>query len=219
LGILIEVLIYKPLNNKQAPLAIFMISSIGINILFENLIAMIWGNETKILRPGVEKTYAFGPIILNRIQLSQVAVFLFFSTSLLIFLKYHKMGKIIRATADNAALTMVMGADVNRIRLIVFGLGSFLAGISSILIALDVGVDPHVGFNAVLCGAVATIVGGIGIFGGAIVGAFVLGIAQSLVIWQASARWEQAITFVILVFFLLFRPQGLLGQKKRQEEG
>jgi branched-chain amino acid transport system permease protein len=72
--------------------------------------------------------------------------------------------------------------------------------------------------TAILSGAVAVIIGGVGIFEGAAVGAMTLGILQSLVIWQTSSRWADAVTFVVLILFLLFRPQGIVGQRRRVEE-
>lgn len=218
LGMLMEKLVYLPLHRKEAPMAISIISSLGLNIFLVNLIAMIFGNETKIMRPGIEKTYQIADIIINRIQLYQVIVFVILVTLTLWFLKQNSFGKRIRAMADNPRLLGVLGISVERVRLIVFAIGTFLASAASILVALDVGMDPHVGFNALLAGAVATIIGGIGVYPGAIVGAFLLAISQSMVIWQTSARWEEAVTFVILIIFLFARPQGLLGRNMRLEE-
>lgn len=218
LGMLMEKIVYLPLHRKEAPMAITIISSLGLNIFLVNLIVMIFGNETKILRPGIEKTYQFADIIVNRIQVYQVGIFIVLVGLTLWFLKKNTFGKEIRAMADNPRLLAVLGISVERIRLIVFAIGTFLASAASILVALDVGMDPHVGFNALLAGAVATIIGGIGVYSGAIVGAFLLAISQSMVIWQTSARWEEAVTFVILILFLFARPQGLLGRRIRLEE-
>ena len=74
------------------------------------------------------------------------------------------------------------------------------------------------GMPALLTGAVAMIIGGVQVFEGAVVGAFCLGIMQGLIIWKISARWVDAITFVILILFLVFKSEGLLGKRKRIEE-
>lgn len=218
LGVLTELLVYAPLERRGASLLVALLSSLGLYIALVNLIAMLFGNETKVLRPGVEATYNFGSVILTRIQLAQVITALILLPSLLIFLRLTGWGKKIRALRDNPTLTEVMGINKKVVRLFVFSLGSALAGAAAILYALDVGMDPHVGMPALLTAAVALIIGGVGTFEGAIVGAFLLGILQSLVIWQVSARWTDAVTFGLLIFFLLFRPQGLLGQRRRLEE-
>lgn len=84
--------------------------------------------------------------------------------------------------------------------------------------ALDVGIDPYIGFPAVLAAAVACIVGGLHRFIAPALGGVLLGVIQSLVVWQTSTKWESAVTFALLLAFLLFRPQGLLGIRKRLEE-
>ncbi len=90
---------------------------------------------------------------------------------------------------------------------------------AAVLVGLDVGIDPHVGMNAVVIAAVALIVGGVGIFEGAAFGALLVGCLQSIAVWQMSARWQDMVTFLVLIIFLLFRPQGILGRRGRMEEG
>lgn len=218
LGALTEWFVYAPLERRRASLLVALLSSLGLYIALVNLIAMLFGNETKVLRPGVEATFPFGSIILTRIQLAQVITAFVLLPSLLVFLRVTDWGRKIRALRDNPILVEVIGINRRKVRLFVFSLGSGLAGVSAILSALDVGMDPHIGMPALLTGAVALIVGGVGTFEGPIVGAFLLGILQSLVIWRVSARWMDAVTFGLLIFFLLFRPQGLLGQRRRLEE-
>jgi branched-chain amino acid transport system permease protein len=179
---------------------------------------LFFGNETKILRPGVEATYHIGSVILTRIQIAQVIAAVLLVPWLLLFIRDTRWGKMIRAVRDNPVLAMVMGVDLHAVRLMVFVIGSVLGGVAAILSALDVGMDPYVGMPALLVAAVAMIVGGVGTFGGAVVGALLLGILQSLVIWQVSARWTDALTFGLLILFVLFRPQGLLGGRRRLEE-
>lgn len=217
LGIIINKLIYEPLmKNKFSPPAL-MISSFGIYLFLINLIALLFGNETKVLNPGIEKTYSFGSVILTRIQV------LSFITSLIIILlfflfKKSKLGKIILAYSNNPKLVEILGYNSNKIKSFIFGAGSVLAAISANLFALDVGIDPYIGMNALLISAVSVIIGGVKIFDGAIVGGILIGLIQSLVVWQFSAQWMNASTFILLILFLLLRPQGLLGIKLRIEE-
>jgi len=218
MGVITELFVYAPLERRRASLSVALISSLGLYIVLVNLIAMLFGNETKVLRQNVATTFYFGPVILTHLQLSQVIVATILLPLLLIFLRVTDWGKKIRALRDDPILTEVMGVNIRMVRLFVFALGSALAGTAAILYALDVGIDPHVGMPALLTAAVALIVGGVGTFEGAIVGAFLLGILQSLLIWQVSTRWIDTVTFALLIFFLLFRPQGLLGQRRRLEE-
>ena len=218
MGIAIELLIYAPLERKGGSLLVALLSSLGFYIIVVNFIAMIFGNETKILRPAIEKTFTFGSVILTRIQVAQVLAFIILVPVVLLLLKKTNWGKSIRAIRDNSTLAVVMGINQRMIRISVFALGSALAALAAMLQALDVGMDPHVGMPALLTGAGAMIIGGVQVFEGAVVGAFCLGIMQGLIIWKISARWVDAITFVIFILFLVFKSEGLLGKRKRIEE-
>jgi len=218
MGMLLERYIYSPLLKKGASMGIILISSLGVYTVLVNFIAMLYGNETKIISPGAEKTFHIGSIILTRIQLVEIAAFVVLFSLTFGFLKLSNFGRLIQALADNPPLVSVIGVDVRKIRLFVFALGSALAGIAACLVAFDVGMDPHVGLDMLLIAAVAVIIGGVKVFEGAIVGAFLLGLLQNLAIWQISAKWEQSITFLLSIIFLLTRPEGILGRRRRLEE-
>lgn len=218
LGILIELFVYRPLSERKASGAVLLISSLGIYIIVVNLIAMMLGNEKRILRPGVEETINLGNIILTRVQLAQIAISLLCVVIYWGFLRSSSLGRICRAVADDSALASVLGVKVEATRILVFAVGSLMAAIGSVLMALDVGFDPYIGFPAVLVSAVACIVGGLHRFIAPALGGVLLGLIQSMVVWQLSAKWENAVTFALLICFLLFRPQGLLGMRQRLEE-
>lgn len=218
IGFILESFVYYPLYKKGASKSVFFISSLGAYILLVNLITLLFGNEPKILRPGVEVTYQIGSVILSKIQIIGVTITIFILIGAFVFLKKHKYGRAIRALCDNPTLVSILGINVRKIRLLVFGIGSFLAALAAMFSALDVGIEPYIGLPALLTGAVAVIIGGVGIFEGAIIGAFLLGLLQNILIWKLSTRWEEAITLLILIIFLLYRPQGILGKKGRLEE-
>jgi branched-chain amino acid transport system permease protein len=218
LGILVDQILYIPLVKRGSSLLIQMLSSLGFYIVLVNLIAMIYGNETKVLSPGIQPTYNIGSVILTRIQVATGITFVLLFVGLAIILKKTNLGKLIRAMRDNPQLISVLGINPRKIRLLVFSIGSALAAFAAILMGLDVGVDPNIGMAAILNGAVAVIIGGIGNFEGAALGALLLGILQSLAIWKISSRWQEAITFLVLILFLLFRPEGILGKRRRIEE-
>jgi branched-chain amino acid transport system permease protein len=219
LGVLIEVVVYKPLRRKNASLLVALLSSLGLYIIIVNLITLFFGNETRVMHPDSGATYQLSSIILTRVQVAQVVCASVLIPALLLSLRLTSVGMVIRAVRDNETLTRLMGGNLNLVRGLVFAVGSALAGIGAILSGLDVGITPHIGMPALLIAAVALIIGGVGTFQGAVVGAFLLGILQSLIVWQISAKWTDAITFVLLIIFLLFRPQGLVGTRRRLEEG
>ncbi|MFC1855983.1 branched-chain amino acid ABC transporter permease [Thermodesulfobacteriota bacterium] len=217
LGVIIEMFIYQPIRRKKFSSTTMMISSFGVYIFVVNLIAMLTGNETKVLNPGIGRTFTFADIILNQMQLLSVLCFILIF-SILLILRKTKYGQIILAFSNNPKLMETLGWNSKKIRIYIFAIGSSFAGIAACLSALDVGIDPNIGMNALFVSIIAVIIGGAKAFEGAVVGSLLLGLLQSLVVWQFSTRWIDAFTFFILIVFLLFRPQGLLGGKLRIEE-
>ncbi|MBI1928135.1 branched-chain amino acid ABC transporter permease [Candidatus Poribacteria bacterium] len=169
LGLFIEYGVYYPLYRRGASSGVVLISSLGLYTVIVNIIAMGFGNETKILSPGVEPTVHLASVILTRIQIVELAVFAVLTAVTLAFLRFSRVGQLIQAAADNAPLVSVVGVNLRYVRLLVFGIGSFLAGMAACLVALDVGMDPHGGMNMLLTAAVAVIVGGVEVFSGAVV--------------------------------------------------
>jgi branched-chain amino acid transport system permease protein len=104
------------------------------------------------------------------------------------------------------------------VRRYIFALGSALAGAAAILRGLDVGAEPNAGMPAFLGGVVAVIVSGVGTFGGVILGALLVGIIQSFALWKFSGQWQDTVTFALLIAFLLLRPEGMFGRRRRAEE-
>jgi branched-chain amino acid transport system permease protein len=219
LASLFEIIIYRPLLRKKAQPLVSLISSLGIYIIGVNIIALIFGNETKILSTSIEPSITFAGLLVTRIQIIQIIVSVLLIASVFLVLHKTSLGRHIRALSDNSVLLNVLGVNINKIRLIVFILGSILAASASLLKAFDVGVDPHVGLTIVLTSAVAVIVGGIGSHYGAVFAAIMIGIVQNLVVWYTSAQWQDAVTYVILAIVLLVRRKGLVEVKLRLEEG
>lgn len=219
LGVSMEVFVYRPLRKREASSLVMLLSSLGMFIFIQNLIAIIFGNETRTFRGGVVREgYIFlgARITQAQILILFVAVALFFL--LYIFLKKTKTGKAMRAISNDLEVAEVVGIDTDKIIVATFALGSILAAIAGILIALDIDMRPTMGMNAVLMGAVAVIIGGIGNISGAVLGGFFLGLAQHIGIWHIPSRWQDSIAFGILLLFIIFKPSGILGERIQKEE-
>ena len=214
-SIMIEKLVYQPLEQKYSTSNIIMISSLGVMIVLINFVAMLHGNETKILNPNISSTISFGKVILTYSQIAQFSCSLLLIVVFLLYLKHSKLGIKTRALRDDEELFKVLGQNINRMRLIVFTLSGVFVSVGGILVAYDVGMDPYVGMPMLLNAIVALIIGGVGRFEAPVVGGFIIGILQSLSVWAFSARWQDAVTFLLLILFLAFRPQGIMGEKER----
>ncbi len=218
LGILMDTIAYLPLEKKGATAGVLFIASLGAYIAIVNLIALLFGNEVKVVLEGIQPSFNIRPLILTRLQAIQFIVA--WGTVLLFWLAIRKnlTVKALWAMGEAPVLLKVLGFSWKRLRIYAFGISSAMAAIASILVALDVGIDPHVGMHAILTGAVAMLVGGMENYWAWVGGAFLLAMCQALSIWKFSARWQDALTFAILILTLLFRPQGLFSPLKRREE-
>jgi len=219
LGMCTEIIIYKPLRRKASPPLVLLLSSLGLYIILQNIISMVFGDDTKTLRSGIvtEGIEVFGARI-TPIQIGIIAVSMVLLIACWALMKYTKMGTAMRAVASDPELALVSGIDTDRTILFAFMLGSFLAGIAAILISFDIDMTPTMGMSALMMGVVAVIIGGVGSIPGAAMGGFLLACAQNFGVWKISSQWQDAIAFVILLVFLLFRPYGFFGKKIRKVE-
>jgi len=215
LSLAIEQFIYQPLNRINSSLNVIMISSIGAMIVVINAIALFYGNETKIINNTISQTVSLNAIILTDIQLWEFGVSATIIGLFFLFLKFSKLGIKTRAIRDNATLSRVFEINVKKIRLILFALSAFFVAVAGNLLAYDMGMDPYVGMPILLISVVALIVGGIGNFAAPVLGGFIIGMLQSITVLVFSSRWQDAVTFTLLIVFLMFRPQGILGEKQR----
>jgi len=216
-GCLIEIFIYRPLRLKCASSLILLLVSLGTYVFLQNMVSLAFGDDTKSIRSGVmERTIHVLGANITYIQLIMIFGGLFLLITMTVFLNNTLIGKAMRAVANDKELAMISGIESDRIILWAFIIGSALAGMSGILVALDVGMNPTMGMNALMMGIVAVIIGGVSSITGVALGALLLGTAQHLAVWKIGSQWQDAIAFFILLIFLLFKPEGFLGKKVRK---
>ena len=213
LGIWLDWMIYRPLRDRQSTSLIATLASLGIYTVIQNLISLIFGDEIKSIFQGtpLPSLNLFGAAI-TPIQTGILASSILLTGMIVLWMKTSDLGKAMRAQASDAMLARVCGIDSDRTIRSAFGIGSCLAGITGILIALDLDMTPTMGMNPMLMGMVAFIIGGLDRLVGVVLGALVLGFLQQLAVWFIGAEWQNAIAFIVLLGFLLFRPQGFLGR-------
>ena len=214
-SILIELIVYKPLVKRKATSDVLLISSLGAMVIIINLIALFYGNETKVIDSAIAKSFVLGEIIITYPQIYQIGFSILFLLLFFILVHFTKLGIVIRAFKDDAELVKVFGLNISRTRIILFALSGFFAALSGVLMAQDIGIDPYIGLPMLLNAIVAMIIGGNGKFGAPVLGGFIIGILQALVVWKFSSNWQEAISFTLLIGFLIFRPQGIFGKKIR----
>jgi branched-chain amino acid transport system permease protein len=220
LGILIELLIYRPLANRGASHMLVLMASIGTLIFLENLVEVVFGgdNKTVSVAAGLQEGITLGPVVFTYLQLIGLAV----TAGVLALLNYLRLhtdaGRALRAVTINPTMARIVGIDIGRARLLAFGLGSALAAVSASLGAIDVGLEPGRGLSVVLIAAIAVLVGGVDTFTGAALGGLLLGIALNLGLWRIGAEWREAVAFGVMLGFILARPTGLYGRVLERHE-
>jgi branched-chain amino acid transport system permease protein len=218
LGIAIDEFVYRPLVERKSSLLLQLLSSLAVYMIVVNVIIMFYGNEAKVLNPEIQRTFTFGNIILSAYQVATVICALALIGLVALGLRLTRLGRLIRALRDDVELITILGRNPRHLRWLVFALGSALAGVAAVLQGLDIGTYPHAGMIMFLNGAVAVIIGGKGIFEAGVFGALIVGVLHTLAVWEFSARWEESAAFLLLVIFLLLRPEGIFGRTRRVEE-
>lgn len=210
-----EKVIYRPLRNKQTSLNVIMIASIGLMTVIVNLIAMFFGNETKVVENAILPTISLGKLIVTTPQLYQLFISIGIIAIFLTFLDKTKSGLKLRALSADETLFEALGYDKQNTFTFVFLASGLFIGLASCLTVYDVGMDPNMGMTVLINALVAMIIGGAGRFGACVVGGLLLGVLQSLTVYFFASNWQNAITFALLLIFLFVRPQGIAGYKQR----
>ena len=217
LGLLIEILVYRPLRRSGSSSLVLFLASLGIVIVIENCVAWIFGSEVQL--PGGRGTpvvlRAFGAQITGVQFGSAIATLVVFVVTWG-FTRLTLMGKQLRAVASNPELAAAFGIDETTTLSIAMLIGSALSGVSGFLLAYDTSATPTMGFTVLLIGVTATIIGGIGRLPGAMLGGLLVGITQHVGGWFFSSEWQEGMVYLILFIFLLLRPQGLFGKTVRK---
>lgn len=215
LSLLSEVCVYRPLKNKKASLNVTMIASIGLMTVIINVIAMLFGNETKVIDNSILQPLVFKDIIITTPQKYQILIGLSALIGFVVVLHSTNWGLRLQALSADETLFETLGYDTKTTRNVVFLVSGAFIAIASCLTVYDIGLDPHMGMNVLINAMVAMIIGGVGRFSTCVLGGLTLGILQALTVYQFSSNWQNALTFLLLLVLLFLRPQGIAGYKQR----
>lgn len=217
-GYTIEKIAYKPLRN--APRLSPLISAIGMSIFLQNYVMLSQTSDfvsfpRLIPEFGFLKGYAG---IIGSTDFLIIVVTAAVMVALNLFIKFTRMGKAMRATAQNRKMAMLVGINVDMVISATFVIGSSLAAIGGVLIASHIGqINFFIGFIAGIKAFTAAVLGGIGSVPGAMLGGLILGWTESFCTGYVSSDYEDVFAFALLVLILIFRPSGLLGKAPTQK--
>jgi len=213
MGIIVERIAFRPFrdSNQFIPL----INTIGISVILQSTYQVIFGVNSKTLRKtqNVSEGLHFGSIIITPVQIGIVVTATVAFFLLLFFLNKTRMGKAIRATAEDREIASVLGININGTITATFALGSGLAAIAGILMGYDQDFSPTIGSITGIKAFTAAVLGGIGSVPGAALGGVIIGLLESFLAYYISSGYKECLIFLILLLLLFFRPQGLLGKR------
>jgi branched-chain amino acid transport system permease protein len=221
LGYGIERIAYRPL--RHAPRLAPLITAIGVSILLQNLAMMIWGRGYRSFPQLIEnQPHLIGGAIINDIQIIIVVMAVCLMAALMVVVHRTRLGRAMRAVAENQHAAQLMGVDVNRVISITFMIGSALAAVAGLMVSANYGLAHYyMGFLLGLKAFTAAVLGGIGNLRGAMLGGLLLGLIESLGAGYIGditggfmgSQYQDVFAFLVLIVVLVFRPSGLLGEQ------
>ena len=221
LGFSIERVAYRPL--RRAPRLAPLITAIGVSILLQNIAMLVWGRRYHTFPQLITPTphNVFGATITD-VQILIIVVSALIMAGLLALVHFTRLGRAMRATAENQVVAGLMGVNINRIIAATFVIGSALAAIAGVLVSANYSIAHYyMGFILGLKAFTAAVLGGIGNLGGAMLGGLLLGLIESIGAGYIGdltggflgSHYQDVFAFVVLIAVLVFRPTGLLGER------
>jgi branched-chain amino acid transport system permease protein len=214
LGVAIERLAYRPLRHSSR--LSLLITALGISIALQNIVMLTLGARDK---PYPSDFFPRGEWVIAGVHIQYIQVFilamaLVLMTGLTLLVRQTRLGKAMRATAQDMEAAGLMGINPHLIIMVTFAIGSALGAAAGVLFGLYYGITNfHIGFQAGMKAFTAAVLGGIGNMAGAMLGGLLLGVLESLCAGYLSSQWKDVFAFAILILVLVFRPAGLLGEQ------
>ena len=223
LGIVVERLAYKPL--RAAPSLAVLITAIGVSYFLQNAALLLWTSNPKVFPSFFSVSHGTsdeavstgielfgGQLKISYVTIVTIVACLIIMVALSVFVGKTKMGKAMRATAQNRKMAMLLGIDADRIISLTFIIGSFLAAVGALLyFAKNTGINHMAGSTPGIKAFIAAVLGGIGIIPGAMLGGILIGLIEIFVKLFAPG-WYEAVTYGTLIVILLVKPSGILGK-------
>ncbi len=189
------------------------IASIASGLVLENLVRLGFGNEPRGYDRPIARDMRIGDIRVNIQELETMAIAV--AITLLVFaaLAFTRIGKAMRASADNPELAALKGIRPQRVAVMAGFVGMGLTGVGGMLLGLDSEIDPLAGTRVLLSVFAAAVLGGLGSAPGAVLGAFLIGIAEELSVIEVGSTYRTAVGFLAILIMLTMRPRGILGER------
>jgi branched-subunit amino acid ABC-type transport system permease component len=208
-----EWLAMRPLEKAGA--LMMAIASLAAALVIENLLRFGFGNDPRGFNVPLMRDLRFGELRISPQQIENFIIALGIMAVLWALLTFTRMGRAMRATADNPDLARLKGVQPAIVALIAVFVGGGLAGLGGMLVAIDTAADPLTGFRLILSIFAAAVLGGLGSIPGAVAGALIIGVAEEWTVLLLAPNYRTAIGFGVILLVLTARPGGLMGERQR----
>lgn len=213
LGLISERVVFRRFRDKEKEIE-GMIVALGLSIFIQNIGLVIWGPYDQSIPPVFTGVFKFGNIFYPVERFMAVLLSVILMISFYLFLKKTRVGLAIQALAQDIEIARVQGIRINRLYPIAFAIGTGLAAAAGVIIGPVFQLNPWMGLTPQIKAFMVVILGGLGSIPGAVLGGFILGIAESFVSTFASKAIADMLGFIIVIAILIFRPSGLFGQSQ-----
>lgn len=210
-GVALQFAVVERVVNQ--PLLSSLLLTFGLSTLMMGIALNLWTSNFRSVAWGpLTGSWGIGGIALSKSRLVAFFIALVVTGGTWLFLEKTTFGKTIRATAQQPQVAQMCGIDVRRVRLVTFGLGSAMAGIAGSLIAMIFTISPEMGRMFIGKGFAIIVLGGLGSFAGAFLGALTLGVGETLAAFWADTQLAEGVAYAILLIVLMVRPSGFFGK-------
>lgn len=217
LAVVLEKAVYLSLDRQRTDQSITLIASMGSYVVLINLVAMLFGNENKVPTEVAFGSFDIQGIVVTYAQCIQLGVSVLVLLVMFWVLKKSQAGLQLKAAADSALLSQVLGIDTVRMRLRVFIGGSMLVAVAGILRTIEVGIDPQAGMGITLTAVVVAVMVGRMHIGYLLAFGIGLTLLQNTIEWYSNSQWRDGLTFLLLLLVVLFRTEGVISYQLRKD--
>lgn len=212
IGVLFEVLFFRRVRRTAKREENSMLLAVGTALLLENVALFAFGEKERGVPDVLEGVLRIGDAFVPAGRLLVFAIAIALIAGLLVFVQYTRIGRAMRALAQDREVTVLMGVNVERIAAIGFGIGAGLAGLAGALLVTLSGVNAGIGTAITTKAFIMIMIGGAGVVAGSILGAIVLGFAEAIGYAYLPGSLTSLIIFAGLIVFLIIRPRGIMGK-------
>ena len=216
-ALFLDTIAYRSIRRNKSPNIYYFLASLTISIIITSILNIFF-SKNPLAYPALfsSTTFSVGSLKISKMDTMILAVSVVLLVALMLLINKTKIGLAIRAVAINPETSKIMGINSSLIIIMVFSIAGCLAGVSGVLLGCKYGVYPDLGQTMMIKGFIASVIGGLGSLGGAIIAAFALGIIEMIWTYMFGSLSTPVMTFVVMLLFLFIRPQGISGKFSKE---